>query len=646
MSCAYPTNDTVYTKRLPGADEFCSNFLRKHIFCHFILFMIPRLAAARREIQQMRFPGTIITERMELYPYIADREVVVSRVFGRDYAFCAMVHLYSGDISKAKLWAKKAISVNPECTDAYLVQLLLLTQVADGETVLCGLRELLGRSEEMTAFYMNKKHRCFYQIPRTRPYLRILMAIGCVAYATNRIDLATQTYEAVMGVNGTDAQNARHPLVSCYLILIGLVRKGQHVSLQRNCSHLAKLLKLQYDGQSVFDADTREPMKRWAAIFMSYLRKGPDDHWKRLVQDEWSLSKETVTAILDPVHVEKNPIPMVLFDRDGRLFREDMILASEYYGSQKTYPMLSGMFPSIVDFTTVDYLKRAIKEWPDMASDMRTLLRLEYRAENRGSLSKNEVPDDDVMKNEDCHHEIEELINESWTAIHEGRYRDGLDACTKAKQIVLGMIPTTERWYKHASFVIASNRATCAALLEEWELARLDSMITLMMKPDHIRTYERLPRIASAMFCPRLADYLRKFVDRVKSSPSLDDESWRKFAKMGVAFLSLDVMWGSRTKQNWYDIFIDDFSSNPPWKLGIEDELFDKHVYSRKVARLPYLSRDDVKSTDQDAVYGLPNDSRYALSGFVNDRRQRYLFYNAQEDGIWRMYGMEHDCLI
>ena len=573
-----------------------------------------------------------MTERIHLYPYVGDRESVVSRVLGRDYAFGAMVHLYSGDISKAKLWAKKAISVNPECTDAYLVRLLLLTQVADGETVICGLRELLARSEDMTAFYTSEKNRCFYQIPRTRPYIRILRAIGCVAYATNRIDIATRAYEAVMGVNGTDATNARHPLVSCYLILMGLVRKGQQVSVQRTCTHLTNLLKLQYDGQSVFAADSLEPMKRWANIFISYLSKGPNDQWKQLVQDEWSLSKETVTAILDPVHVEKNPIPMVLFDRDDRVFREDMTLGSQYNASQEPYTRLSGMFPSTVDFTTVDYLKRAMKEWPDMAADMRTLLKLEYLDENRTSLSLNEATHDDETKNEDCDQKIEDLINESRKAINEGRYRDGIAACTKAKQIVLEMIPTTERWYKHASFVIASNRATCAAMLEEWELARLDSMITLMMKPDHIRTYERLPRIASAMFCPRLADYLRKFVDRVKSSPSPDAESWRKFAKEGVVCLSWDVMWASRTEQDWYDTIVHGCSDGL-WKIDIDQELFDKEVYGSYAARLPYLS-------DEDFWPG------HIYTTVANFRYQRYTFLNAQEDGIWIMYRMEHDGLL
>ena len=76
--------------------------------------------------------------------------------------------------------------------------------------------------------------------------------------------------------------------------------------------------------------------------------------------------------------------------------------------------------------------------------------------------------------------------------MHEGRYRDGLDAFTRAKQVVLEMIPTSERWYKHASFVIASNRTTCAAPLGEWERARIDSMTTLIMRPDHIRTHQRL----------------------------------------------------------------------------------------------------------------------------------------------------------
>ena len=576
---------------------------------------LTKLTKENTNYEGRSFPTTIQQERKPSGFLYGSHRRIRQNCEARDLAYEAILALYSGNVDESKEKARKSMAMNPECTDAYLARLLAMTQLVDGDTVLYGLRELLGRAQEMYCLYFH--HRVCYQMTRTRPYIRILMAIGSVAYGMNRIDIATEAYEVVIGANGTDAPNARNPLVSCYLILIGLTRRGQSMDLIRTATHLEELVNLEYEGRDVFDEDKREPMKRWARIFLIYMQAGESAEWERLVRREFRASEDLILSILDPAGVEKNPIPKVFFDTDERDFEDvidDDVVDIE---GDRVYEML----PPIEDFTTIDYLKRAMKEWPDMASAIKKALKLESQdeqgSERQSSDSFNGI-NDDKARGQECYRKIQELINESRIAIQEGRYRDGLNACTKAKQIVLGMIPTSERWYIHASFVIASNRATCAALLEEWELARLDSMITLLMKPDHIRTYERLPRIALGMCSPRLAEFVRSWLTRMKEAPA-DDTDWEAKAQNCIAMMRLMVIWSARLTDQWTD--------------ELEEALYDgvgeffTPIYWHRNKLPPYLSSDDFCEEDE-----LPHSTRSSSRIVMNTMRRQ------EEDMAWVVY--------
>jgi hypothetical protein len=69
------------------------------------------------------------------------------------------------------------------------------------------------------------------------------------------------------------------------------------------------------------------------------------------------------------------------------------------------------------------------------------------------------------------------------------------------KHFMPGLNFHSRRWYVDAEFAIASNRATAAADLGHCGLARIDSRYTLAMKPDHVWTYERIPKILEAHCC-------------------------------------------------------------------------------------------------------------------------------------------------
>ena len=298
----------------------------------------------------------------------------------------------------------------------------------------------------------------------------------------------------------------------------------------------------------MFDEDKREPMKRWARIFLIYMQAGESAEWERLVRREFRASEDLVLSILDPAGVEKNPIPKVFFDTDERDFEDvidDDVVDIE---GDRVYEML----PPIEDFTTIDYLKRAMKEWPDMASAIKKALKLESQdeqgSERQSSDSFNGI-NDDKARGQECYRKIQ---------------------------------------------------------------------ITLLMKPDHIRTYERLPRIALGMCSPRLAEFARSWLTRMKEAPA-DDTDWEAKAQNCIAMMRLMVIWSARLTDQWTD--------------ELEEALYDgvgeffTPIYWHRNKLPPYLSSDDFCEEDE-----LPHSTRSSSRIVMNTMRRQ------EEDMAWVVY--------
>jgi hypothetical protein len=65
------------------------------------------------------------------------------------------------------------------------------------------------------------------------------------------------------------------------------------------------------------------------------------------------------------------------------------------------------------------------------------------------------------------------------TALTEDRLEDALHQFSDAKDSMSHVNFLAGRWYIDAEFAIASNRATSAAALKHWAIARIDSRFTL-----------------------------------------------------------------------------------------------------------------------------------------------------------------------
>ena len=87
---------------------------------------------------------------------------------------------------------------------------------------------------------------------------------------------------------------------------------------------------------------------------------------------------------------------------------------------------------------------------------------------------------------------------------------------------------------KPIPFPVYSNLATAAAQAGIWPLARAASVLTLSVKPDHAKTYEKLPRIAKEMGATGAEEKLTQLAEDVKKGGD-----FKEFAKRANSLLSV-----------------------------------------------------------------------------------------------------------
>jgi hypothetical protein len=114
------------------------------------------------------------------------------------------------------------------------------------------------------------------------------------------------------------------------------------------------------------------------------------------------------------------------------------------------------------------------------------------------------------------------------------------------KRQFVDIVKPSDRWYMNGPWNMASNRATAGDALEAWPAALYDTRFTLLLTPDHVRSYERLPKIAAAFFASELEIKLRDLVVEVKRKPKRPMGEWRKLAARAIGLLSIPAVIYSR----------------------------------------------------------------------------------------------------
>lgn len=502
----------------------------------------------------------IASERMFLrmhYPDITDDQI-------RAFTIANKVEsaIERGDIDSARKMSYHALKLDPECTDALSGLCMVMNQFADGDTVVCAYREILRAVRPFYEDVFEDGQGMFYKISNTRPYMRVLTHLGGTANNSDMLDVATYVYEEMIRLNHSDNTGARSPLACCYMKLIGRRRKHPSVRPIRTAEHLEALLTTKlYDNDVIWSDD--EPLKRWATIVLRYHRK---QDWKSLVKREY----------------EKNPVMFkVIFSEVG----------TDELPHDPSIPGFRVGDPTDEAISSGGFIQRALLDWPDLLMEIHSMFR--KRSEKFRQFVREHTPQvTSGLASEKGKMNImyQMLMGQGRDCLTARKFKDAMFAFTMAKRAIVESVLPAHRWYVNAEFAIVSNRATCAAALGMWQLARIDSRYTLLMKPDHVRTYERLPKVAEAFSCSELVDRLNILLTEVKSEPEKKTaEDWRKLAQRGIGLTSLTVIIASRAGR-LTEAVIDEAIA-----VGIEDLYTPVNVSVDVFPTLPWIQEEDME---------------------------------------------------
>lgn len=114
--------------------------------------------------------------------------------------------------------AKKALSIDPECIDAY--EFLGLEEEDDHKSIAYykdGIK--IGR-RLFSGEYLNSNRGLFCSIPETRAYMKCLSGYSSVLFSLRMFEHAIQVYETILSLDIRDLMSVRHEL------MLALIRTG------------------------------------------------------------------------------------------------------------------------------------------------------------------------------------------------------------------------------------------------------------------------------------------------------------------------------------------------------------------------------------------------------------------------------------
>lgn len=472
-----------------------------------------------------------------------------------------------GNLDDANKMAFHALKLDPTCIDAWRILCVLLKPLSDTDSILNALREILPFAREKYASEFDEVGR-FYQMSETRPYMRLLYQIYESAKQAEKCDTAICALEELIRLCHGDNMGARDHLLGMYLKMIGRKLRNDTTIPIRTIEQAEAIMyqDVAEGDEPVFGHDSRDVIVRWAKILIAYAKK---EDWKFLTDIEWNTNKWPFKLI----------------------FREiDQVPPA----SAKSAALGGFLAGNDQDDTRKiqDTLKYIFEDWPKFAIELHT----KYKA-NDNKFNK------EVRKSTpDISHDISRenkaqmdqmgtmMLDKGRESLTNRKFVESLQFFAVAKRSYVEAALPSHRWYVNAPFAIVSNRATAGAFMGEWNLTRIDSRFTLLMKPDHVRTYERLPKIAQAFSCPQLENLFNEIITEIKAKPNMTQGEWKEYANKAISLLSTSAIIYSKLGQ------LDDEKINYLMRIGIEDVYTSVNVGADIHPLLPWNTEDELET--------------------------------------------------
>lgn len=459
---------------------------------------------------QYNLHGFIASERSFVF---SQGEVDPKKVRAFTIANKALKAIESNKPEDAKKMAYHALSLDPFCIDAWRILCNVLNPWCDGDTIVCMLREIVDFARPFYAEEFKQTGK-FYSLPRTRPYIRLLTDLAKTALRGEQLDVAIYAYEETIRLNYHDNMLSRDPLLCCYVKIIGRIHNYPKTKPVRTIEQVQRFIDSELDGNPLFNKDTLTV--RWAQLCFAYLQK--KKNWQEMAKKEYSKSDYIFKVLFNETQYPRLPPPHI------------------------EMPNAFIVGSNMIEVRACGYIKEAMEDWPSFLIDLRRLFRGKVTPQIEEDIRFNAPnPDTDLspMYKRQALSDAENYLNQARSSLSNRSFQKAVELFTFAKNAFDEASIPSRRWYLHSPFPVASNRATAAYHLQMWNLLRIDSRFTLLIKPDHERTYLRLPLISKAFGAKQLDDDFIQIVKMVENKAVSD---WNKLAREVIGLLALPVI--------------------------------------------------------------------------------------------------------
>ena len=430
----------------------------------------------------------------------------------------------SGNTTDAIKMAYEAYSLDPLSADAWRAMIKLNVEYTDADTLITMMRELLHFSRR---FYDEAFHQVgmFYSISSTRPYMRVLTDLAEIAMSNLQLDVATYCYEEMVRLNHRDNTGARDPLICCYLKIIGRARRFPKTTRPvRTIAHAKKLIRCVFTDEN---SSSRCPLfeegntcVRVAEMCFAYVEKG---NWKKIARSEYQKNPLLFQLIFDEVRQEDIPEA-----------QPNMQPGTFLAGNKSEDVRMKG-----------GWIKEAMLDWPDLVIELYKLIRGKMVAAFEEKVKENApIPEAEIDSKFKTR-----IIKLGGEFLQTGRdtltkkdFHPAFDNCTMAKRSFVEAAQPSKRFYLHSPFAVSSNRATAGYFMGRWNCVRSDIRFTLKVKPDHEKSYMKLPKLANAFQAKQLYAEFDDISRKVDAKEINGEENWKALADRVIGLTSITAL--------------------------------------------------------------------------------------------------------
>ena len=521
------------------------------------------------------FPDTDGQECDQLYNVVDDLQREINRleempkgILRRNQipalkeALFAEERLISRKFHEARDHALLALMIDPLCIDSYRILYTILNDITDGDTALCGIREVINFARIYNnSFFDKSRELTGYSCLQLRPYVRLLLLYSDIGRQMGRIDLTTHTDEELLRIDPYDNMNTRYMLLADYIKIIGRIDRGEPTPVVRTVDHLTQLLNAKKpDNNLLFSppddssSNVLERLVQWARIFVAFIK---NEDWKTPAKKELKESALLLNVL----------VKFTLHENEEKRLSSGCKCRNCTASKLAIYAFID--CPHFMILMRRLYRKQSSIKFNVFARKKAPHCAFELTEESRKIAAS----------------KVEFYMSE---AKHFGAEnpKEAINYYSLARFYLIKS-NIQKRWYTNSPSIVVSKRAYCAYLANKIELFRIDARFALMMNPTNPANYRFLDEIAEFFGAQYIAEQIRGITKKINKDTN--KQQFKIYAKMCIALLSMRALFEARLNRFTTNLF------DELMEIGIEDMYTPVSSPKDKIELLPWITEDDLE---------------------------------------------------